>query len=75
MTFTSFNSFANWCKDVEEIKVEEYNQYEEKLIIGNLKDTNGMLVCELLVAAYDSGFTFGPMMENFYNGCIVFYQD
>lgn len=75
MTFTDFHSFAEWCDYVEEYTVVEYNKPEKKVIIGDLKDTNGMAVCELLLSAYDSGFHFGAMVHDQYDGCVVVYED
>ena len=75
MTFTDFNSFAEWCIDNEFINVEEYDEHEREIIIRDLYDTQGMYVCEVLTSAYDSGFIFGPMMAGELNGCIVLYEN
>lgn len=75
MSYETFESFADRCKDHEKIKVVEHQQETElrndAIIIGNLKEVNGMDVCEILVAAYDSGFEYGPMAENWYNGSLL----
>lgn len=79
MTFQTFQEFAEWCNDVKEINVveeqEETSGRNNAMIIGDLHNTNGMLVCEILVSAYDSGFQFGPMGTDWYNGSIMIFEE
>jgi hypothetical protein len=75
MTFENFQQFRNWCKDNQEISVRDYNDENQGVIIENLHDTNGMIVCELMVSAYDSGFRFGPMHSDMDGGSIVIVEE
>lgn len=67
--FQTFSEFVNWCEDVPEITVEETDS--DTIAISNLRDTDGMIVCEMMVYAYDSGFIFGPMHADLFKGSIV----
>lgn len=75
MTFQDFQQFVSWCKNVEEISTRTSEQGNHAIIIDDLWDTNGMIVCELMVYAYDSGFHFGPMDSDRDNGSIIIYED
>lgn len=75
MTFQEFQEFVDWCKETEEISVQTFNQTSDSIIIEDLWDTNGMVVCELMVSAYDSGFHFGPMHSDLDNGSLIIYED
>lgn len=75
MTFQTFHEFAEWCIDIEQVNVLEYDENNSVIIIGDLWDTPGMIVCEVLVSAYDSRFVFGPMDSDLDNGSIVLHSD
>lgn len=74
MTFQTFESFVEWCMEVQEFDVHSYNEEESTIVIEDLWNTPGMNVCELMISAYDSGFHFGPMDADMYNGSLLIHD-
>ena len=74
MTFTTFNSYINWCIENESLSVYEASGSDSFIILENLKDTETCVAIEALLSAYDSGFTLGAFTHNLDNGSIIIYE-
>ena len=74
MTFTTFDSFTKWCKNVEELDVLDNHPEKDQIILQNLQDTDTLVVIEALISAYDSGFHFGAYFAKQDGGSLVIYE-
>lgn len=74
MTFETFEEFTEWCMDYDKIDSERQEE-AEAITLKNLYDTSGMVVCETMVYAYDSGFVFGAMMHDREGGLLVIQKE
>jgi len=78
MTFTTFESYKNKCiectKDqnltVKELDYEKHNGID----IQNIKNSDPVLLLELILWAYDSGFNLGGYSAKENNGSIIIYE-
>lgn len=78
MTFTSFDSFVEWCKETEGITVLETNFPEDKNKWVDIEDINDMepaVLMDLMLSAYDSDFGFGSWHHEKYNGVLTIYEN
>lgn len=71
MPFTTFESFVEWCKEVPQFTIEEVDFEEETITIVDIYGTSQGALVDLMVAAHDSGFHFGPWIADRKNGSLM----
>lgn len=71
MTFTTFQSFADWCKMMDGLTVKNIDLETKSLQIRDIQDTDPLLITEVLINAHDAGFTFGYFFAHELNGCLA----
>ncbi len=75
MTFETFEDYRSWVEGIEEINTETIESDKPEFLIRDIHDSKPMIICEIMVSAYDSGFHFGGMFTNEKNGCLVIYKN
>ena len=77
MTFTTFKSYRDKCikctKD-QNLTVKNLENHKNAIDIQNIENSDPILLLELIIWAYDSGFKLGPYSAKENNGSIVIYE-
>lgn len=74
MTFQNFDEFLDWLLGIDEITVLETSFPQDSnnyVTLEDLRDTNPIILVEVLVSAYDSGYHFGAFFADRYNGMLT----
>jgi len=77
MTFTTFESYKNKCIECsknQNLTVKNLGKDKNAIDIQNIKNSDPILLLELILWAYDSGFKLGPYSAKENNGSIIIYE-
>ena len=76
MTFTNFKSYKNKCIECtknQNLTVKDLENHKNAIEFQNIKNSDPILLLELIIWAYDSGFNLGHFSAND-KGYIIIYE-
>lgn len=77
MTFQNFESYKEWCINVatdQELTVKTLDQEPNSIMLENMQNSDPILLMEIVLSAYDSGFILGGFFANEDNGSMLIYE-
>lgn len=78
MTFTTFQSYKEWCINVtknEALSVRTLEDKPNSIMLEDMQISDPILLMEIVLSAYDSGFILGGFFANESNGSLIIYED
>ena len=77
MTYTTFKSYKNKCIECtknQNLTVKNLENHKNAIEFQNIKNSDPILLLELILWAYDSGFNLGGYSAKENNGSIIIYE-
>lgn len=73
----NFKSYKEWCINVtidQELTVRTLESKPNSIMLENMQNSDPILLMEIVLSGYDSGFILGPFHANKDNGSIIIYE-
>lgn len=78
MTFSNFQSYKEWVENTTDDRILSVRTLEDQpnsIMLENIRICEPIIMLEIVISAYSSGFILGGFFADEGNGSLIIYDD